>query len=226
MSYRVPGVGESRPLNPNRVLRSKTDDEGAEDARGLRGRPRARAGRVWLGRRQWRRRCGHDDQRHNDRGRRLQPLLSQAKLSTPGAVSSVGRAPARQAGGHWFEPSTAHLTKAPLRRGFSLVPAKVRFASVVAVAAKWLRSSDETAPSWAGWRAERPGRFPLTGPESSGSARQAGIARDARKRPFSSALLAASSTARSDANSSGVRVMRCSRAGKRDDGAGRTAPDP
>ncbi len=25
------------------------------------------------------------------------------------AVSSVGRAPARQAGGHWFEPSTAHL---------------------------------------------------------------------------------------------------------------------
>jgi hypothetical protein len=24
----------------------------------------------------------------------------------------------RQAGGHWFEPSTAHLTKAPLRRGF------------------------------------------------------------------------------------------------------------
>ena len=27
---------------------------------------------------------------------------------TVGAVSSVGRAPARQAGGHWFEPSTAH----------------------------------------------------------------------------------------------------------------------
>jgi hypothetical protein len=27
------------------------------------------------------------------------------------AVSSVGRAPARQAGGHWFEPSTAHLGK-------------------------------------------------------------------------------------------------------------------
>src|SRR5215208_1320428 len=28
------------------------------------------------------------------------------------AVSSVGRAPARQAGGHWFEPSTAHLREA------------------------------------------------------------------------------------------------------------------
>jgi hypothetical protein len=26
----------------------------------------------------------------------------------------------RQAGGHWFEPSTAHLDKAPLRRGFSM----------------------------------------------------------------------------------------------------------
>jgi hypothetical protein len=25
---------------------------------------------------------------------------------------------ARQAGGHWFEPSTAHLHEAPLRRGF------------------------------------------------------------------------------------------------------------
>ena len=32
----------------------------------------------------------------------------------PGAVSSVGRAPARQAGGHWFEPSTAHIVKALL----------------------------------------------------------------------------------------------------------------
>ena len=28
------------------------------------------------------------------------------------AVSSVGRAPARQAGGHWFEPSTAHCDRA------------------------------------------------------------------------------------------------------------------
>src|SRR5947208_13286735 len=30
-------------------------------------------------------------------------------IDQTGAVSSVGRAPARQAGGHWFEPSTAHL---------------------------------------------------------------------------------------------------------------------
>src|SRR5262249_31497718 len=35
----------------------------------------------------------------------------------PGAVSSVGRAPARQAGGHWFEPSTAHQ-ESPAYRGF------------------------------------------------------------------------------------------------------------
>jgi hypothetical protein len=34
-------------------------------------------------------------------------------LPSAGAVSSVGRAPARQAGGHWFEPSTAHLVRGP-----------------------------------------------------------------------------------------------------------------
>jgi hypothetical protein len=32
-----------------------------------------------------------------------------ARLTVPRALSSVGRAPARQAGGHWFEPSSAHL---------------------------------------------------------------------------------------------------------------------
>src|SRR5262249_25048525 len=41
-----------------------------------------------------------------------QPHREAATIADPGAVSSVGRAPARQAGGHWFEPSTAHL--APL----------------------------------------------------------------------------------------------------------------
>ena len=37
--------------------------------------------------------------------------LAAARLHChrPGAVSSVGRAPARQAGGRWFEPSTAHF---------------------------------------------------------------------------------------------------------------------
>ena len=35
-------------------------------------------------------------------------------------VSSVGRAPALQAGGRRFEPGTLHLTKAPLKRGFRL----------------------------------------------------------------------------------------------------------
>src|SRR6476469_7213733 len=37
------------------------------------------------------------------------PARLQSDL--PRAVSSVGRAPARQAGGHWFEPSTAHSTE-------------------------------------------------------------------------------------------------------------------
>src|SRR6187431_509692 len=42
-------------------------------------------------------------------------------MRIPRAVSSVGRAPARQAGGHWFEPSTAHCTEALLTRGFRLL---------------------------------------------------------------------------------------------------------
>src|SRR5438105_2664987 len=37
-------------------------------------------------------------------------------LAKPGAVSSVGRAPARQAGGHWFEPSTAHKSVVRMSR--------------------------------------------------------------------------------------------------------------
>src|SRR3954447_598055 len=41
-----------------------------------------------------------------------------------GAVSSVGRAPARQAGGHWFEPSTAHSRKARAKRVFYVLARK------------------------------------------------------------------------------------------------------
>ena len=51
--------------------------------------------------------------------RRREPQVrarSFGRLRTPRAVSSVGRAPARQAGGHWFEPSTAHLGS-PRRTG-------------------------------------------------------------------------------------------------------------
>ena len=44
-----------------------------------------------------------------------------ARLSGPRALSSVGRAPARQAGGHWFEPSSAHVTEAALRSGFCVL---------------------------------------------------------------------------------------------------------
>src|SRR5262249_31718820 len=40
---------------------------------------------------------------------------SPATIAIPRAVSSVGRAPARQAGGHWFEPSTAHLITKPFQ---------------------------------------------------------------------------------------------------------------
>ena len=44
----------------------------------------------------------------------IHPSSSWARLARPRAVSSVGRAPARQAGGHWFEPSTAHSDKSPV----------------------------------------------------------------------------------------------------------------
>src|SRR5207249_2802876 len=44
------------------------------------------------------------------------PPKARLSWSLPWAVSSVGRAPARQAGGHWFEPSTAHK-KRPANAG-------------------------------------------------------------------------------------------------------------
>jgi hypothetical protein len=68
-------------------------------------------------------RCAGLDQRRRGAGRRMRaggaitffkspaPLLP---LRPPRAISSAGRAPARQAGGHWFEPSIAHLPKALL----------------------------------------------------------------------------------------------------------------
>ena len=48
----------------------------------------------------------------------LRAEADSASLSHLRAVSSVGRAPARQAGGHWFEPSTAHR-KGPEKWGLS-----------------------------------------------------------------------------------------------------------
>src|SRR3954451_22436387 len=54
---------------------------------------------------------------------RVNPARRAATITNPRAVSSVGRAPARQAGGHWFEPSTAHLRKGPRERVFFLVRA-------------------------------------------------------------------------------------------------------
>ena len=41
-----------------------------------------------------------------------------ANLSAPRAISSAGRAPARQAGGHWFEPSIAHSSEGLYLCGF------------------------------------------------------------------------------------------------------------
>src|SRR5215207_4665205 len=48
------------------------------------------------------------------------------RLRPPRAISSAGRAPPRQGGGHWFEPSIAHLTEAPQMAGFSAFWGPVR----------------------------------------------------------------------------------------------------
>src|SRR3954454_16800376 len=45
------------------------------------------------------------------------------RLTASRAISSAGRAPPRQGGGHWFEPSIAHC--APRRRGAFVVPGPV-----------------------------------------------------------------------------------------------------
>ena len=45
-----------------------------------------------------------------------------ATLDRVRALSSVGRAPARQAGGHWFEPSSAHFRRAVRPTGESQEP--------------------------------------------------------------------------------------------------------
>ena len=44
------------------------------------------------------------------------PLASLSRV--PRAISSAGRAPPRQGGGHWFEPSIAHLRNPRLCGGF------------------------------------------------------------------------------------------------------------
>src|SRR5207253_4172500 len=83
---------------------------------------------------------------------RASPAAEAATIEVPRAVSSVGRAPARQAGGHWFEPSTAHS------------PEEARFRTGGGVAA-----TEGPGASSAGIRREPPehGRhWPTTGPQS------------------------------------------------------------
>src|SRR4051794_4872278 len=47
------------------------------------------------------------------------------QTGTPREVSSVGRAPARQAGGHWFEPSTAHSYKTRASGSYPILAGKI-----------------------------------------------------------------------------------------------------
>src|SRR5204862_8160026 len=78
--------------------------------------------------------------KHRFRPGRGNPPPRAATIGIPRAVSSVGRAPARQAGGHWFEPSTAHVfplrpLRFPLARQASrLSPARARCRTAVPAA--------------------------------------------------------------------------------------------
>ena len=67
-----------------------------------------------------------------------------------GALSSVGRAPARQAGGHWFEPSSAHR-KPRRKRGFFVEPKPRRTRDFVA----WVPAVVPRRPSLASSGRER-----------------------------------------------------------------------
>jgi hypothetical protein len=75
----------------------------------------------------------------------IREKLHFARFRRPGAFSSVGRAPARQAGGHWFEPSNAHIDR---ERHPSL---DERFDPAVRIV--------EPDPSWAGLAAAEIGRI-------------------------------------------------------------------
>jgi hypothetical protein len=94
--------------------------------------------------------------------------LSNRPIPWPSPVAFPGQIPAweaglrpvggldwrqcRQAGGHWFEPSTAHSRKAPLMRGFFAPNGQCR-------RREWRRSSAQTPPT-AGHSAGRSrGRF-------------------------------------------------------------------
>ena len=78
----------------------------------------------------------HFELRH--RGIPIDPSPPHRRLNCPAAraVSSVGRAPARQAGGHWFEPSTAHSarSKSGLLREAHGISIRILFDSMPQVA--------------------------------------------------------------------------------------------
>src|SRR6059058_4852616 len=55
----------------------------------------------------------------------------------PGAISSAGRAPPRQGGGHWFEPSIAH-SGSPAPAGFSRSREEAVRRTLLLSAVRWL----------------------------------------------------------------------------------------
>ena len=82
------GAARLRPLGP---VRAAADVGQSRRRMGRRVRPR-----------------GHPDDGHLTAIRRRAGPDALATLAAPRAISSAGRAPPRQGGGHWFEPSIAH----------------------------------------------------------------------------------------------------------------------
>src|SRR4051795_4969039 len=89
---------------------------------------------------------------------RVNPARRAATITNPRAVSSVGRAPARQAGGHWFEPSTAHHRKARSGGLFLLTSVAApgccqrRHGHRYPKCLPWRAGADRSSRSWANFR--------------------------------------------------------------------------
>jgi hypothetical protein len=117
-----------KPAQPARGLVETTDGSGCRSCprtRGLRSDSAKKRPFAGLSRGDGRNRTGVDGfagrcvatppRRRKRPSRVAGPLLG---LGSPRAISSAGRAPPRQGGGHWFEPSIAHREKALLMAGF------------------------------------------------------------------------------------------------------------
>src|SRR3954449_5803786 len=95
-------------------------------------------------------------QRDPETNARFGLAMRGATMAPARAVSSVGRAPARQAGGHWFEPSTAHLGR-PWKQGLFAFTGEWQGARFGVEHHNWIfRETVLLAPGYVGLQARGP----------------------------------------------------------------------